>query len=152
MGLFGGGNSSSTTQNTTNNYDKRVAVDSGFGLSGDGNSVSIMSTDADIVARALDSVDNNNAIYGEGFANLLDTSNSQFGKVVSANQDSFSKVLDTLKQMFNTSEGLIGQTQKSVADAYDQAQNTAKGTIDNKTIIVLAVAGAVALVMISKKG
>ena len=152
MGLFGGGNSSSTTQNTTNNFDKRVAVDSGFGLSGDGNSVSIMSNDAGIVARALDSVDRNNAIYGESLANMLDTSNSQFGQVVSANQNSFTQLLDKLTQMFNTSESLIGQTQKSIADAYNQAQTTAKGTIDNKTIIVLAVAGAVALVMISKKG
>lgn len=152
MGLFGGGNSSSTTQNTTNNYDKRVAVDSGFGLSGDGNSVSIMNNNAEVVARALDSVDKNNAIYGEGFTNLLDTSNSQFGKVINANQSSFSQLLDKATQMFNTSESLIGQTQKSVADAYNQAQTTAKGTIDNKTIIVLAVAGAVALVMISKKG
>lgn len=118
----GGGSSSSSSSSTTNNTDKRQAVgDGGLAVSADSSSVSVNVTDGGIVSRALDSVDVVNAIGAQGFSRLLDTAT----------------------QMFNKSEGLIGQTQKSVADAYDQAQLTAKGTIDNRTIIVIAVAGVI---------
>lgn len=118
----GGGSSSSSSSSTTNNTDKRIAVgDGGLAVSADSSSVSVNVTDGGIVSRALDSVDSVNALGYEGYKKLLDTATN----------------------MFNKSEGLIGQTQKSVADAYNQAQLTAKGTIDNRTIVVIAVAGVV---------
>jgi len=146
MGLFGGGNSSSTTQNTTNNYDKRVAVQDGFGLSGDGNYISTTNTtttnvldggvikdafnfSSDTVGRALDSIDASNATLGDGYSALIETASS----------------------LFNKSENLIGQTQKAVADAYGKAQADKAGTIDNRTIIVLAAVGAAALFAMRKK-
>ncbi|MGA8787242.1 MAG: hypothetical protein WB542_18100, partial [Polaromonas sp.] len=112
----GGGSSSSSSSTTTNNTDKRIAVgDGGLAVSADSSSVSVNVMDGGIVKRALDTIDTSNAISGQGF----------------------SKLLDTATLMFNRSEGLIGQTQKSVADAYAQAQTVKAGTIDNKTIIVL---------------
>lgn len=126
----GGGGGSSSSASNTYNTDKRIAVgDGGLGVSADHSSVAVNITDGGIVSRALDSIDTSNAIGAQGF----------------------SKLLDTATMMFNKSEGLIGQTQKAVADAYDQAQNTKAGTIDNKTMIVLAVAGAAAAVMIARK-
>lgn len=126
----GGGSRSSSTQQTINT-DKRVVTESGFGLSGDSNQIAITttSTDPTIVARALQTVDVNNATNAQGFTALLDAASD----------------------LFNRGENLIGQTQSAVADAYGQAQLNKAGTIDNRTIIVLAVAGAAALYAINRK-
>ena len=128
--VCGGGSDSSSSQSSSN-QDNRVAVQDGIGLSASsGNVISVTTVDAEVVGKALDSVNVSNAL----------------------NSDNFTKLLDVQKDMFNTSQGLIGQTQKSVADAYAQAQTEAKGTIDNKTIMVLGVAAAVALVAMNQKG
>jgi len=71
-------------------------------------------TDGGIVSRALDTVDLTNALGFEGFQKLLDAG-----------------------------ESLIGQTQKSVADAYGQAEANKAGALDNRTILVLGIAVAV---------
>jgi hypothetical protein len=125
----GGGGGASSSDNTTNNVDKRLAVDSGAGITGDNSSIVIQatSTDAGIVSRALDSIDSNNATNSEGFNQLLSAAD----------------------RLFNRGENLIGTTQKTVADA--QAQTTKAGTIDNKTLIVLAVAGAATVYAIARK-
>lgn len=141
-----GGDSSSSSSNTTNNYDKRVVTQDGFGLSGDNNAVSLTTTNTtnvldagaiksaftfsgDTVGRALDSVDTSNATLAEGYGALIEAADN----------------------LFDRGEGLIGQTQKAVADAYSLAQNDKAGTIDNRTIIVLAAVGAVALFALRKK-
>lgn len=120
----GGGGGSSSSSSSTSNQDNRVAVQDGIGLSASSGNV-ITVTDGGIVARALDSVDLNNATAAEGF----------------------SKLLDAAESLWERGENLIGTTQKHVADAYSQAQTDKAGTIDNRTIIVLAVAGAAALIL-----
>lgn len=160
MGLFSSRSSSSSSQ-TTNNLDRRIAVQDGIGISGDGNALELISntnvldggaianaftfakgafdfskaTSADAfkltgqtVSRALDSIDTSNATLGEGYESLLSAAD----------------------KLFNRGESLIGKTQQAVADAYVRAQDTAKGTIDNRTIIVLAIAGAAAVFLISR--
>lgn len=136
--VCGGGGSSKSSQATTNN-DNRVAVQDGFGFSAsNGNSIHTSTTynvtDGDIVSRGLDTVD-------KTVKSALDAVNLSGA----TNADGFSKLLDIAGDMFNTSQGLIGQTQKSVADAYAQAEADKAGTIDNRTIMVIAVAGAAAL-------
>lgn len=143
---FGGGSESSSS---TQQVDRRNAVgNGGFGITGDGSSINstsntyIQSVDREIVSRALDSVDISSAENRQGFESLLEQSGGMFEKLV-----------DTGREMFNTTQGLIGQTQQSVADAYSMAQTDAKGTIDNRTIIVLALAGvAVVVLMAQRKG
>jgi len=126
--VCGGGGGSRSSQ-TSNNYDQRVAVQDGVGLSAsNGNVISI--TDGGIVKDALNAVNISTAVNGDGF----------------------SKLLDVTQNIFNRSEALIGQTQKSVADAYSQAQTDAKGTIDNRTIMVIAVAGMAAFAYANRKG
>lgn len=124
-----GGDSASSTSSTTENADKRNAVQDGIGISGDGNRLSVAITDGGIVSRALQSVDLANANAGEGFAKLIDTAGD----------------------LFNQGQGLIGQTQKAVADAYGQAQTDKAGTIDNRTLIALAAAAVVGLIFIYRK-
>lgn len=143
-----GGDSESRSSQDTNNYDQRVAVQDGIGFSGSSNNALSLNTtttnnitDAGIVSRGLDTVDDtitralnsvnlNNATNAEGFQSLLSAADS----------------------LWNRGEKLIGQTQQSVADAYRTANTDGKGTIDNKTIIVLAVAGAAALAFSRRKG
>lgn len=76
------------------------------------------------VGNALSMVD---TTLGEGFARLLDVSSG----------------------MWERGDALLSRTQDTVANAYADAQNTAKGTIDNRTMIVLALAAAGSLVAIA---
>lgn len=180
--VCGGGGGSSSSQ-ASSNYDNRVAVQDGIGLSASNNNtvsttnqswLNVTTTDAGIVSRGLDTVDKGLAgmlgtiagtnkqsldfvdgAFGGMLGTIKDTNKQAFTVVDSAldySSESFSKLLQAQKSMFDTSQGLIGQTQKSVADAYAQAQTEAKGTIDNKTIMVLGVAAAVALVAMNQKG
>lgn len=125
---FGGGGGSSSNTTTTTNIDRRIAVgDGGIGVSGDHNSIVV--SDQGAIDDAFKFADHANAINGQGFTKLLDSA--------AANNKDF---LSAATKIFNDGQGLIGQTQKSVADAYALAQTTKQGTIDNKTIVVLALA------------
>lgn len=119
---FGGSSKSASSTS-----DNRVTAGT-VGISGTGNSVAI--TDGGIVSRSLQTVDDTvEAVVGKGFTQLLDLAGS----------------------MFDQSQGLIGQTQKAVADAYGQAQTDKNQTIDNRTIIVLAMAAAAVLIVMNWK-
>ena len=167
--VCGGGDSDSTQ--SSDNYDNRVAVQDGIGLSSsNGNWIDASSrshyeattnyssntttdinvTDGGLVGRGLDTVDaafkgmlSNNSNTIDGALNSININNA-------TNADNFTKLLDTAGDWFNKSQGLIGQTQKSVADAYAQAQTESKGTIDNKTIMVIAVVAVAGLAFVNK--
>lgn len=141
----GGGGSRSSSAQSTSNIDRRIAVQDGIGISGDSNALELITntttnvldggaikgafeTTESTVSRALDSVDVSNATLGQGYDRLLGAA----------------------ERLFDRGGELIGQTQKSVADAYVRAQDTSRGTIDNRTIIVLAVAGAAAVIIASR--
>lgn len=148
--VCGGGGDSESSQSSSN-YDQRVAVQDGIGLSGSsGNTISVQTVDAQIVGKALDSVNVSNALGADNFSKLLKTSGDMFGQSLKSNESVYSQSLNAMTKVFNEGQGLIGQTQKAVADAYSMAQNDKAGTIDNRTIIVLAVAGAAALVAMNK--
>lgn len=127
--LYFGGKSSSAQSSTTNNLDNRVAVQDGVGVS-NSTGTAITITDGGIVSRALDSVDLSNATMSDGYRTLIDAAT----------------------EVFNRGQGLIGQTQAAVADAYGQAQTAKAGTIDNRTLIALAVAGVAAVFFFSRAG
>lgn len=151
--VCGGGGDSNSSQ-ATSNYDQRVAVQDGIGFSGSSNNritsnttsnTAISVTDGGIVSRGLDTVDR---AYGGALGSIDKTVSGAFNAINTSNatnSDGFSKLLDVTESMFARSEGLIGQTQKSVADAYAQAEANKSGSIDNRTIMVIAVAGAAAL-------
>lgn len=118
---------SSKSANTSE--DNRVTAGS-IGISGTGNTV----TDSGLVSRGLDTVDLSIANLGEGYADLIDAAHD----------------------LFSQSQGLIGQTQKSVADAYGQAEADKSGALDQRTIVILAVVAAavlgIYLVNLNRKG
>lgn len=125
--LYFGGKSSSAQSSTTNNTDARVAVQDGVGVS-NSTGTAITITDGGIVSRALDSVDTSNATMSQGYQTLIDAAT----------------------EVFNRGQGLIGQTQAAVADAYSQAQTDKSSTIDNRTLIALAVAAVAGLFLFSR--
>lgn len=118
----GGGGSSSSTATTTTSTDKRMVVDQGIGISSDSSTVNVTALDGDIVKQALDTVKASDAVAGEGFAKLLDLT----GKV------------------FDVGAGVIKSGQALTNEAYQQATSEKSGSIDNKTIMILGVAGAAA--------
>lgn len=99
-----------------------MVVDQGIGISSDSSSVYVNALDGDIVKHALDTVKASDAIAGEGFGKLLDLT----GKV------------------FDVGSGVIKAGQQMTADAYQTAQAEKSGSIDNKTIMILGIAGAAA--------
>lgn len=129
----GGSSSSSSTATTTQNTDKRIAVEQGIGISSDSSTITVEALDANIVNKALDTVATADATSGAGFTQLLTLADRLFtgaGAVISDTQGQALKQLETL----------------------NAAGNDSRGQIDQKTMIVLAVAGAAAFVMARRKG
>ncbi|MRR51286.1 MAG: hypothetical protein EG825_10285 [Rhodocyclaceae bacterium] len=120
--------SSSSVATTTTNTDKRLALQSGIGISSDQSTVNVQAMDAGIVNKALDTVASADAT---GAA-------------------SFDKVLTLAEKLFSTGSAVLGKTADSTLGAVaalNTAQNDAAGKVDQKTIILLgaaAVAGVVA--------
>ena len=138
----------------TNNYEATTNY-----TSNTTSNVTVM--DGGLIGRGLDTVDAAFKGMLSATSSTYDGALSSVNKTVGAaldsininnatNADSFTKLLDTAGDWFNKSQGLIGQTQKSVADAYAQAQTEAKGTIDNKTIMVIAVVAVAGLAFVNK--
>lgn len=154
----GGGRSSSSSAQTTYNTDKRLAVgDGGFGISADNSALSFSDSRTTNVTDARSTVVN--ALDGGAIAGAFDATKASVSRALqtvdlnnATNAEGFSKLLTTAEGLFNKGEYLIGQTQQAVADAYNQAQTSKAGTIDNRTIIVLAVAGAAAVFALRRKG
>lgn len=124
--------SATTTSTTTQNTDKRIAIESGIGISSDSSTVHVEALDAGIVSKALDTVSAADATAGEGFNRLLNLADKLFtgaGQVVATTQET------SLKQI----EGL------------NAAAADSRGQIDQKTLMVIAVAGAAAWAM-KRKG
>ncbi len=87
--------SSSSNASSSTSIDRRVVTDSGIGVSGDSNVISVQSVDPTIVQAALDTVQTNDALQSGNFNSLLNVAD----------------------KIFNQGQNLIGQTQKAVADA-----------------------------------
>ncbi len=129
MGLF----DKSSTSSTTYNQDTRIALESGTATStasgGKNNVVTINTLDGGIVQKALDTVQLNDALGADGF----------------------SKLLTAAEKLLEQGGGIIGQTQAAIADAYSKAESDSTNTIDNRTLIVLAVAAAAVGIFIIRK-
>lgn len=134
--VYGGGSkSSSKSSSTTTNVDKRIAVETGIGISSDGSTINVQALDGEIVKQALETVQTADATAGEGFSQLLTLADKLFtagGEIITKTQDTTLAQLETI----NT------------------AANDQKGSIDQKTMIVLgiATAGAIAYVASKRKG
>jgi hypothetical protein len=127
-----GGRSSSSSNQATNTYntDKRIANDGGF-VAQDGGVINatIQSVDKDIISKALDTIGMADATNGESFGALL-----------------------TLADKVITGGGeLLATGQQQVLSSLQTLQTEKQGSIDNKTIVLLAAAGAAAYVL-SKRG
>ncbi len=126
------GSSSSAVATTSNNTDKRIAVESGIGISSDSSAITINALDGDIVKQALQTVQMSDATAGQGFQSLL-------------------SLADKFLSGANTAIGKTQDTTLAAISAVSSAQNDAKGAVDQKTMIMLA-AVAAAVVIVPKMG
>jgi len=135
----GGGGGGSTSSNssqatTTTNTDKRIANGPGGIVAQDGSSINVQSLSDDVVKAAFDYAAVTDAKNGAGFSKLLD-------------------VADKLTTKTNdTATTLSSRFQDNVLDAFDRAKTSASGSIDQKTMIVLAGTAAAALVFMRTRG
>jgi hypothetical protein len=131
----------SDSNNTTNSNNTTINAFDGGAIS-----------DAfDATKRALSSIDSAVSQTIGSNTDVMTMANNTIKLANATNADGFDKLLGVAENLFNQSQSLIGQTQASVADAYSQASSDKSGSIDNRTIIVLAVAGAAALFAFRKK-
>lgn len=122
MGGGGGSSSSSSTSTSTQNTDKRQVVDNqSVGVSSDSSTVNVQMTDLGAINASMEMLRNG----GLGL------------------QESFDKVIGLADTLLKGSLDTVKTSNAVVTQAYETAQNTANGAIDQKTMMVLAgVAGA----------
>lgn len=126
------GSSSSKSSTSTQNIDRRQVVDNGIGVSSDSSTITINSLDEGIVNKALETVSQNDAINGEGFNRLLELAGNLF--------QSGGELID------KTSSAALG-----AVEAVNTAKNDEEGRIDQKTLVICAVAGVSAVYLMRKK-
>jgi hypothetical protein len=131
----GGGSSksSSTTNTTTTVQDKRLVVDGGaIGITADNSSVNVQSLDAGIANKAIDA-------NAEGLTALLNSGSEGFERLLTVAEKLITNSSDVVSK---SQDAALAQIEAINARAADQ-----EGSIDNKTLTVLAIAGAAALVL-----
>ncbi|SOD41606.1 hypothetical protein [Nitrosovibrio sp. Nv4] len=127
--------SDSTSSVSTSNQaiDKRIAVETGMGISSDSSTINVQTVDGELMKATLDVLGKSDAVNGQGFTQLLSLADKLFtgaGQVIGKSQDT-----------------AMAQLQQIAT-----AQNDAKGTIDQKTMIALAIAGAAMVIVPKMKG
>lgn len=126
MGLFGGSKSTSTTTNLTNQIDNRRVLGEGS-ISAEDSQINITTLDADVVNRALGSVDNSVLSALKFGGRALDYATEAQDQAAAA----------------TNAQGLL------IADAYAEAKG--RGALTDKILIgAVAMAGLVALFAIKK--
>jgi len=130
-----GGKSSSQANQTTTYTDKRLVNESGNAISAENSTidVNVESLDADIVNKALDTVQVADASNADGFSKLLTLAD----KLTSTTQ--------------STAATMAGTYQNDVLKGVARAKAEDAGRLDQQTIVVLGVA-AVAGIVLMKRG
>jgi hypothetical protein len=108
------------------------------------NSIYSVTADPEIAKAAFDFAKGNDATLGAGLANVL-----TFAKDITNKSSDNNRAL--AGQFSDSATTLASRFSDGVAQAFDSARNTTPGGIDNKTMIVLGVAGAAALAAIASK-
>lgn len=122
---FDSSSSSSSNSTQTTNVDKRQVVDgNGVGVTSDSSTVNVNTTMTDLgaIQGALKSLDSGNALNGQNF----------------------DSVLTLADKLFTGGFDLMNKSAANVSAAYATQQSQAGGSFDNKTIAIIAVAGAAA--------
>lgn len=168
-----GGSSKSKSSSATNysNEDRRVVADGGsLGLSAEnllgtgnlqvqGNKNKLGFTDSSTAAgNGLLQGDRNaytdnrvstiNTLDGGAIrasADVVQTALATVSKGDATNGEGFTRLLDLAGRLFEGAGQVVSEQQAASQAAFSQAAELRSGTVDNKTIMVVAVAGAAAL-------
>lgn len=157
MGGKSSSSSASSTSTVTNNADKRIATDSGVGVSGDGNSVinNVNSTDAvkfiaqagsDFATGAQKAVvelsDTGTRANLEGWNSTIDASTSLLDKLT---DKTFSLMEKGLTQTNSSAAAGVELASKAMA-AYEPSDSK-----QMNTVAIVAAAGVAAVLLLGKK-
>lgn len=132
----GGSSSSSSSSSSTTNIDKRLVVDNGVGVSSDSSTVNVSALDngavtagTDLAKKALDSIVTADAQQGQSLDNIIGLA----GK------------------LFDGGFAMLKSSQDATNAAYSTATDlkTSTGTLDQRTIVILGISAAAAVVAIN---
>lgn len=130
---MGGSSSSSSTADqttTTQSWDNRIVTESGVVATGGSSIVAtIEHMDGDIVKAALDFA-----------ANASDDNSVNLGKLI-----------DFGAELFTKGATMLQTGQDTVLSAMQSVENDKRGALDQKTVVVLGIAAAAALVLVKGK-
>lgn len=130
MGGKSSSKSSADQRTTTQNWDNRIVTESGIVAAGGSSIVAnIESLDGEIVKKALD-------FAAEGSDD---------------NSNNFAKLIEFGGELFGKGAAMLQTGQDTVLQAMQSAENDKRGAIDQKTVVVLGIAAAAALVMVKGK-
>lgn len=165
---FGGSSkSSSASTSTVSAEDRRFAVDSGIGIANENNGAQVLgpgvalnfgqsyaykgtaigptvnltnniqSLDADVVSRALDTVDRTNAIAGQSLDDLLTLTATVFDRGATIAQTAMEQT---------------GAAYDLLLARKEETDSRASGQLDQRTVVVLAIAGAAVAAVALRRG
>ena len=136
--MCGGGGSNSSNSTTTQNVDKRLVVDNGVGVSSDSSTVTVTAIDHGAIEQSFQ--------MGKAALDSIVTADANQGQTLD-------KIVGLADKLFTGGYDLLKTNQVSVNQAYETAKTleTSKGTVDNRTIIVLGVAAAAAYAATRRK-
>jgi hypothetical protein len=135
--------SSSTSSADTNNSGNTTTINTldGGAIAGAMNTITQAVNDA----FNFSTTSSNNALgFGERALQTVELNNANLG-------EGFTRLLDAADNLFERGEKLVGLSGDRIADAYRTATVEKSGSIDNKTITVMVVAGAVALIALNAR-
>jgi hypothetical protein len=160
LGISGSGsNAYITTTNTQNNVDPGAlrSMELSLAASKESNKQALAAMEAASQAAAQQAAAASAAAAQTasdafGFASKADASNkSGFSNLLSTSFDMFDRSYDVLETLSKGQFETTANTQALTAAAYQTATAEKAGSIDNKTIAIIAVAGAAAIVMSIRK-
>lgn len=159
LGISGSGSAYITTNNTQNNVDPGAlrSMELSLAASKESNKQALAAMEAASQAAAQQAAAASAAAAQTasdafGFASKADASNkSGFSNLLSTSFDMFDRSYDVLETLSKGQFETTANTQALTAAAYQTATAEKAGSIDNKTIAIIAVAGAAAIVMSIRK-
>ena len=147
---MGGKSESKSSNGNYTSTDRRLVADNGsFGLTGDDNAVSWSSTENNALQYADHSTNITNTLDGgaiKSSAEVVKAALETVGNADAVSGEGFSKLLDLAGELFEGGGRALERSQELTNSAYQQAVESKQGAIDNRTIAVLAMAGAAAVI------
>lgn len=148
------GSSTQANQSTSNSYaDQRIVNESGLVATGGASiNANISSSDPAVMQAAMNFASAADATNGVSFNGLLDAGTRNYGALLDTTSGLADKLFNFADNVFKTGSDQVLSGQSALMSTVQSLKNDERGAIDQKTIVVLGVAAAAALVLMNRKG